>query len=476
MRSLSWQHALFLTATVLFGDHILVLGLEPPEDNSMNAIQVKAPEVASTRAHRFPSNEERLKLYMSNWYVPPCPDYEHGQIRYGYNSSPDNTYQLLLVNEPFDRGNTTPTLQLDSIIEPDMVFYIDRQTLMDCRVTREDDNSNEQETSSASKLARIASHVQAQKNMLMYCLDAQSTLLRAIDHVDWEREETNDKVPVLLQFGDLRHSHVYGDLNVPHFKKFRPATTRHELDRVTSKECYNGPRDIINTVLNTTNLQAIVWKLATRRHFGLLDKVSREDTPWSLKLDMAVFRGQLTGSKDGFDKSRSDEENCLDMRRCRLVYTHAKSTLVHARLTSTRKKLPHTLNGVNLMGSKTTIQNLLQYKGIIMLEGNDVASGLKWALLSQSVVLMPTPTHTSWAMEEFLEPWVHYIPLNVNATDVDEKMQWVIDHDDFAQRIAERGTLWMEDLVFHPDAEGDDRWIQEEMVRRYQAHFTSSSQ
>ena len=109
-----------------------------------------------------------------------------------------------------------------------------------------------------------------------------------------------------------------------------------------------------------------------------------------------------------------------------------------------------------------------------MLEGNDVASGLKWALLSQSVVLMPTPTHTSWAMEEFLEPWVHYIPLNENATDVDEKMQWVIDNDDIAQRIAERGTLWMEDLVFHPDAEGDDRWIQEEMVRRYQAHFTSS--
>jgi hypothetical protein len=473
MKSLPWQQALLLTAMVLFGCHKLVLGQEPPEDNNMHAIQVKSPEVASTRAHRFPSNEERLKIYMSNWYVPPCPDYEHGQIRYQYNSSSDNAYQLLLVNEPFDRGNTTPTLLLDSIVEPDMVFYLDREDMMDCRVTREDDN-NEQETSSASKLARKASHVQARKNMLMYCLDAQNTLLTAIDHVEWERKEANEKAPVLLQFGDLRHSHVYGDLNVPHFKKFRPATTRHALDRVTSKECYNGPREMLDTVLDTTNLQAIVWKLATRRHFGLLDKVSHEDTPWSLKLNMAVFRGQLTGSRDGFDKSKSDEENCYDMRRCRLVYTHANSNLVHARLTSTRRRLPHTLNGVNLMGAKTTIQNLLQYKAIIMLEGNDVASGLKWALLSQSVVLMPTPTHTSWAMEEFLEPWVHYIPLNENATDVDEKMQWVIDHDDIAQRIAERGTLWMEDLVFHPDAEGDDRWIQEEMVRRYQAHFTSS--
>jgi hypothetical protein len=41
-----------------------------------------------------------------------------------------------------------------------------------------------------------------------------------------------------------------------------------------------------------------------------------------------------------------------------------------------------------------------------MIAGNDVASGLKWALFSQSVVLMPPPNHTSWAMEELLEPWV----------------------------------------------------------------------
>jgi hypothetical protein len=31
--------------------------------------------------------------------------------------------------------------------------------------------------------------------------------------------------------------------------------------------------------------------------------------------------------------------------------------------------------------------------------------------------------------------------------------------------------LWMQDLVYHPDAVEDDRWIQEEMIRRYQMHF-----
>jgi hypothetical protein len=63
--------------------------------------------------------------------------------------------------------------------------------------------------------------------------------------------------------------------------------------------------------------------------------------------------------------------------------------------------------------------------------------------------------------------------LNDRATDVEEKMQWVVDNDVEAQRISRRGTMWMEDLVFHPDAAEDDRLIQEEILKRYEAHFVS---
>lgn len=77
-------------------------------------------------------------------------------------------------------------------------------------------------------------------------------------------------------------------------------------------------------------------------------------------------------------------------------------------------------------------------------------------------------------MEELLEPWVHYVPLNDFATNVEERMQWIIDNDEAARRISERATLWMEDLVFHPDSVQDDRLIQEEILRRYKSHFKSS--
>jgi Glycosyl transferase family 90 len=308
--------------------------------------------------------------------------------------------------------------------------------------------------------------------MYMYCLDVANLLLPALYHVQLE-EEGKDWVPfpIVLQFGDLKHSHEYRFLSLPHIKKFRIAASSKQLRDVTSnnnRNCYAGPR---KALIDDTYLQPIVWKLATRRHYGLVHQVGSKDRMWEQKRDMAVFRGQLTGSRDGYDKALSDEENCRNLRRCRLVYNHANSTLVNARLTDTRKRLPDVLNGVELTTGSVTVRHLLRYKGIVMLEGNDVASGLKWALLSESVVLMPIPRHTSWAMEELLEPWVHYVPLNHDITDVEEKMRWILDHDADARRISHAATLWMQDLVFHPDAESDDRWIQQEILRRYRRHF-----
>jgi hypothetical protein len=201
--------------------------------------------------------------------------------------------------------------------------------------------------------------------------------------------------------------------------------------------------------------------------------VQHFDIPWENKLNNAVFRGMLTGAvKDLYSRNATDEAKCMSMPRCKLVYVHDKSTIVNARLTSTRNLMPARLDGVKLVGKAFTMQHLLQFKGLIMLEGNDVASGLKWALLSNSVVLMPEPKYTSWAMEEWLEPWVHYVPLNDELTDVEEKMRWIVKHDAKARQIARRGTLWMYDMVFHPDAAEDDRRIQDEILRRYFRHFS----
>lgn len=101
------------------------------------------------------------------------------------------------------------------------------------------------------------------------------------------------------------------------------------------------------------------------------------------------------------------------------------------------------------------------------------AMGGKWNLCTRELLelLRIDPHHNML----FIPVSKHYIPLDAFATNVGERMQWVLDNDQEAQKIAERGTLWMEDLVFHPDAAEDDRIIQEEILRRYHAHFLPMS-
>ena len=54
--------------------------------------------------------------------------------------------------------------------------------------------------------------------------------------------------------------------------------------------------------------------------------------------------------------------------------------------------------GKYVRNTDTTMEDQLKYKYILMLEGNDVATGLKWQLISNSVVFMARPTCVSFAM------------------------------------------------------------------------------
>jgi hypothetical protein len=474
---------------------------------------LELPPLQGNRRDRFPSVEERVKVYMSNWYLPSCR--HQGKVKYKLlpvvDTDSADTELAVWIQEPRNLVGTINSTEyvVMSRVTSDKAFFLTRASLQEC--------------------GRIAPNASQSKiNLVMnlralYCPDVAGTLLTALDHVLWEQQhgrdhdedhdDDDDHIPIMMQFGDMRYSkvrvenmspssptssiadnhtcrflsvmsvlfslpiQVYRYMNAPLIKKFRSATTPSELRRMTATTTATGRpsclevRTKMQTAHNLPSLEPVVWKLSSKRHYGMLDSVYKVDTPWDRKKDMAVFRGQLTGSVDGYNRTKTAKKNCRNLRRCRFVYKHSGSDLVDALLTSTQGRIPNSINNVTLVGDQMSLKLLLQYKGIIMLEGNDVASGLKWALLSQSVVLMPVPRHTSWAMEELLEPWVHYIPLNDDAGDVEHKMKWVLENDEHARRIARRGSLWMQDLVFHPDSIEDDRLVQEEILRRYMAHF-----
>ena len=93
---------------------------------------------------------------------------------------------------------------------------------------------------------------------------------------------------------------------------------------------------------------------------------------------------------------------------------------------------------------KMTISDHLDYMFIMALEGNDVASNLKWVMSSNSLAVMPRPVYETWFMEGLLNPGVHYVEIESDFSDLDEKMRYYASHHDEAQKIIDNAHEWVD--------------------------------
>lgn len=82
-----------------------------------------------------------------------------------------------------------------------------------------------------------------------------------------------------------------------------------------------------------------------------------------------------------------------------------------------------------------TIRDQLKYKFILSIEGNDVATNLKWIMSSGSLCFMPKPRFETWFLEGTLQPGVHYVQVRDDYSDMEEKVRWYVDHPQEAKQI-----------------------------------------
>lgn len=85
----------------------------------------------------------------------------------------------------------------------------------------------------------------------------------------------------------------------------------------------------------------------------------------------------------------------------------------------------------------------LEYAYIMALEGNDVATNLKWVMSSNCIAVMPRPTCESWFMEGRLIPNYHYIEIKPDFSDIVERIAYYNEHEDEAKAIVEHAHEWV---------------------------------
>ena len=199
-------------------------------------------------------------------------------------------------------------------------------------------------------------------------------------------------------------------LTTPAITKTRPIDSRVEV-ALESK----ASLDTDTCAPPQTNHTSILLQLEKHRHFSFI----HDPIPYEKKRDLLFFRGA-----------------CPQEHRSRFLhqyFSHPLCDLGHTggadeHPTYTKPKIPKKAH--------------LHYKFLLSLEGNDVASNLKWILGSNSLCIMPKPRYESWFMEEKLEANVHYALLNDDYGNLDSLLEFFIAHPKDAQEIIHNANTY----------------------------------
>jgi hypothetical protein len=209
----------------------------------------------------------------------------------------------------------------------------------------------------------------------------------------------------------------------------------------------------------------LVWPLGMTRHYysSFEDFNKIKDTPWEEKVDTLLWRGACTGVRDGSHHNGS---------RLTFVKRYALSKRKDIDIGMVGSCSPF---GVSLGGEyfkhKVNMQDSVRYKYILSLEGNDVSTGLKWQLASSSVVFLATPSTETFAMEGLLVPFIHYIPVENDGSDLEEMLEWAKENDQKAKWISAQATQFMNDLWLSDKAKQDNILIRNELANIYHHRF-----
>ena len=109
--------------------------------------------------------------------------------------------------------------------------------------------------------------------------------------------------------------------------------------------------------------------------------------------------------------------------------------------------LGDTVKGSPWFKEKLSITQHLEYKFILSLEGNDVATNLKWIMSSNSIAVMPKPKFETWYMEGRLIGGVHYIEIKEDYSDLVTQLEYYLQHEEEAKQIVANAHAYVQQFL-----------------------------
>jgi hypothetical protein len=190
-------------------------------------------------------------------------------------------------------------------------------------------------------------------------------------------------------------------------------------------------------ILDNTN--SILMKFDKVRHFYFVKK----DIPYQKKKNILVWRGAVHQSHriDFMEKffKKSPFINIGDVNRSKNYYNK------------------------EWQASYLSIDEQLKYKFILSIEGFDVATNTKWIMSSNSLCFMKKPKFETWLMEGKLIPNFHYVLLNDDYSDLEEKIDYYIANPKEAEHIIHNANNYISNFK----CKKSEDWLQLKVLERY---------
>lgn len=170
------------------------------------------------------------------------------------------------------------------------------------------------------------------------------------------------------------------------------------------------PAIVKSRPIHGDNINSVVMKLEKLRHFLFV----KDKKTYDSKKNMIISRGKAV--------KKPHRLKFLEM-----YYDHPMCDIGQV----------DRGNNLQFPALRMTLAEHLNFKFIMCLEGNDVASNLKWVMSSNSLAVMTLPKYETWFMEGTLIPNYHYVLIKDDYSDLEERLNYYIEHTDEALKIIE---------------------------------------
>ncbi|TSQ01559.1 KDEL motif-containing protein 1 [Bagarius yarrelli] len=182
-----------------------------------------------------------------------------------------------------------------------------------------------------------------------------------------------------------------------------------------------GSDDTRDIVMPTYDLTESILETMGRVSLDMMSVQANTGPAWSEKNSTAFWRGR---------DSRRERLELVKLAR-------ANPTLIDAAFTNFFF-FKHDESLYGPIVKHVSFFDFFKYKYQINVDGTVAAYRLPYLLAGGSVVLKQDSIYYEHFYSQ-LQPWVHYIPLKADLSDLLEKIQWAKDHDEETRKIAQAG-------------------------------------